>query len=215
MRLVYFIFLSFSLFISCNDNKQNSIEIYLLKNRKLNSEGVQINTIKDYNEMDTVKLKSYIPYTTFDTIKNDFIYSSKFEFKNEDLNIEPFIDNNEINSLDINNGKLVLNNSGARKLFKLRPSGRNGEQFVIKVNDSAVFSGYFYNSISSYGSDWNCINIDFSELVKDSTKTNYSFDFFKGNGIDFTKREKIDFKKYPELLEAFKESDRLKEDKNN
>lgn len=210
MRQVYLILITFLLLISCSDKKQNSIEIYLLKDRKLNSEGVQINTIKDYQKMDTMKLKSYIPYTTYDTIKNDFIYSSKFEFKTKDLNLKPLISDNEINSFNISEGKLILNNSGAKKLFKLRPSGRNGEQFVIKVNDSSVFSGYFYNSISSYGSNWNCINIDFSEFVKDSTKTNYSFDFFKGNGIDFTKREKIDLKKYSELLKAFEESNRLK-----
>ncbi|MCO6173621.1 hypothetical protein NHF50_01040 [Flavobacterium sp. NRK F10] len=201
--------------VSCN-LKEDKVEIYLLKSRMKNVNGVSLDKTPQYKQGDSIYLKKLMPETTVDTSKMKFIFAGKFEFKDDDIEAKPFITNDEILKLDTIKGKIEFSNSGGRKLLGLKPNLRNGTQFIITVNKNPVFSGYVWSPYSSNGANWFCIQYEDTQTAKDTTLNNYKFLFYKGLGTsDPKKREKIDFKKYPELLEAFKESDRLKEDKNN
>jgi hypothetical protein len=210
----YFLLAFTILFFSCK--KDDNVEIYLLKERKENKFGVEISKLKEYSKREGYEFKNFGEYTTIDTINKKILFASDFDFLANDLEAKPFITNDEILKLDTIKGKIEFSNSGGRKLLGLKPNLRNGKQFIITVNKNPVFSGYVWSPYSSNGANWFCIQYEDTQTAKDTTLNNYKFLFYKGLGTsDPKKREKIDFEKYPELLEAFKESDRLKEDKNN
>lgn len=195
---------------SCDNREKDNIEIYLLKERRDNIDGIKLSELSKYAEKNNINFTEFDSSTTYDTVNKKLIFASDFKFKQSDLKREPFIKNEEIIGLDLQDNKIEFSNSGGFKILKLKPNMRKGEQFVIVVNKKPVMNGYLYSPYSSNGSTWVCIQYDDFKTVNDSTLTSYKFSIFKGDGTsDRSKRESIDFAKYPELLEAFTKTDRI------
>lgn len=178
----------FSLFIvilinfSCQEkSKKSEIEIY---------------TLKSENEKTEV---------LYDSIQKEFLYAPKFEVSQNLLNEKPLIIGDEILCLDTVSGKIELSAEAINRIVALNPSMKHGIKFVICKNKEPLFTGYFWSSLSSYGSTWNCIEYNHTKKAVEPTK----FGIYKGNGIDPTKREKIDFTNYPILLKDFQDSGKV------
>ena len=199
---ILFLFISLN-FISCNKKSdEHSIEIYLLNDRIKSNDGIPISKIKDFKKMDTIFLKSISNIANYDTKTKEFIYAGKFEVNSEQINSSPLITNNEITNFNLKTNKIELSTSGATKIMNLKPSMKNGIQFVICDNKKPLLTGYFWSSYSSYGSTWNCIEFD-------QTSVNKKLNLYKGNGIDVTKRTHIDFNNFKEFVKVFKQTNKL------
>jgi len=178
----------FSLFIvilinfSCQEkSKKSEIEIY---------------TLKSENEK---------PEVLYDSIQKEFLYAPKFEVSQNLLNEKPLIIGDEILCLDTVSGKIELSAEAINRIVALNPSMKHGIKFAICKNKEPLFTGYFWSSLSSYGSTWNCIEYNHTKKAVEPTK----FGIYKGNGINPTKREKIDFTNYPILLKDFQDSGKV------
>lgn len=187
--------------VSCVETK-HSIEIYLLKERVTSNEGIPFSKTKDFAKMDSVNLDPIAKITNYDTIKKEFIYAGKFEVNPNQMDSNPLINDSEIINLNTKKGNLRFSETAIKKIKDLKAPMQNGIQFVICDNKKPLFTGYFWNSYSSYGSTWNCIEYN-NMNIKDELK------IYKGNGIDATKRTSVDFEKSKELIEAFKATNRL------
>lgn len=171
-KFIFFI-VATSLNFSCQEKtKLSNLEIYTLK-----AENVEIE----------------VPY---DSVSKEFIYAPKFAVSESLLNAKPLIVDEEIICLDTVSGKIELSTEAINKIINLRPSMKHGIKFAICKNKEPLFTGYFWSSFSSYGSTWNCIEYNHNKKVTSPVKLN----IYKGNGLNASKREKIDFKIYPELL---------------
>lgn len=211
MRKVLLSIIIVVLFLSCE--KKSQIEIYLLKDRKPNKYGVDVNLLEDYLKNQNIDIKDLPDSISLDTINKKIFFSTDFNFSTNDLSNEPLIVDDEIICLNLNENKIIFNNSGGRKILNLKTHLSRGEQFVITVDKKPVFNGYFYSMKSSNGSTWNTIEYDDFKTLKDTTLQKYSFSIFIGDGtININKRTSIDFKKYPILIDALTKSDRLVKD---
>lgn len=153
---------------------------------------------KNKIEIYTLKSDSELANIPYDSIQKEFLYAPEFEVKQNELNENPLITNEEILCIDIISGKIELSAEGVNKIIELNSSMKHGIKFAICNNKEPLFTGYFWSSYSSYGSTWNCIEYKHTEKVSKSVKLN----IYKGNGINPTKREKIDFKKHPNFLKS-------------
>lgn len=183
-KAYYFLFLiAVLLNFSCQQrNSKSEIEIYTIKS----SENENISVSRDSK-------------------KGEIIYAPKFEVTSDLINENPIITNDEILCLDIVSGKIELSSDAINKIVALNPSMKHGIKFAICQNKEPIFTGYFWSSFSSYGSNWNCIEYKHTEKATKPLKLN----IYKGNGIDATKREKIDFRNYPKLLQYFQDSGKV------
>jgi len=163
---------------------------------KIKSSNIEIFTLKSQEE------KLEVPY---DSVKKEFLYAPKFEVAKNLLNEKPLITDDEILCLDTVSGKIELSAEAINKIVNLRPSMKHGIKFAICKNKEPLFTGYFWSSFSSYGSNWNCIEYNHNKKVTAPVKLN----IYKGNGLNPSKREKIDFKLYPELLSNVIESGKI------
>ncbi|MEN2399120.1 hypothetical protein GKZ90_0004995 [Flavobacterium sp. MC2016-06] len=190
---------------SCVEPK-HSIEIYLLKERIKSNEGIPVDKIKNFDKIvDTVFLKTIGKTANYDTIKKEFIYAGRFEVNSNQIELNPLINDSEIINLNVQSSNLKFSESAIKKIKKLKAPMQNGIQFVICDNKKPLFSGYFWNSYSSYGSTWNCIEYN-------NIKINEELKIYKGNGIDATKRISINFADSKELIDAFRATNRLTDD---
>ncbi|WP_143065658.1 hypothetical protein [Flavobacterium urocaniciphilum] len=196
------------LLMSCDKKNQDSINVYLLKSRKRNLEGISLEKTEYYKI--NKNLDYLLPYTTYDSLNQSLIYASNFNYSLKDLHSEPIIKNEDIISLDTLNNLLVLNNKAGVKLLKMKPSRMHGEQFVMTLNNLPALNGHILNPHSSNGSTWISIQYDDFKTIKDTTLSQYKFSFFIGDGTSNRKgRKRIEFSKYPKLITAFKDSKRL------
>jgi hypothetical protein len=210
MKSRYILALVFLIICSCT--KKDKIEIFLLKERKQNLDGIQLSKAKHFISKDTVHLKYMTAMTTYDTVRQKIFYASNFKFEASDLQSTPFITNDQILLLDIKKNLLVLDNEAGWKLLKFKPSMNNGEQFVITINGRPELNGYLWNYRSPQGSSWNTIQYDDFKTIQDSTLKTYSFSFFKGDGTSSrATRKSVDFKKHESFLVAFREQGKLAE----
>jgi hypothetical protein len=138
-------------------------------------------------------------------LQKEFLYAPKFNVTQDLLNEKPLITDKEILCLDTISGKIELTAEAINKIVDLKSSMKPGIKFVICQNKEPLFTGYFWSSLSSYGSTWNCIEYNHSKKVSSSTKLN----IYKGNGMSISKREKINFNSYPELVRYLTESNKL------
>lgn len=173
-------FIIFSIY-SCQKKDDSKIEIY---------------TIKSLNE-------SKEPI--YDSLQKEFLYAPKFEATEDLLNSTPLIVNEDILCLDTISGQIKLSANAINKIVSLKPSMKEGIKFVICNNKKPLFTGYFWSSFSSYGSMWNSIEYNHTEIASQPTKLN----IYKGNGIDASKREKINFANYKELVQMLTESGKM------
>lgn len=178
--LIIIVLVIISLFWSCRGQNQAAIEIYLVN--RSNYESV------------------------YDNSKNEFIYADKFEAAKNDLKTFPLISESEIINIDTVAGTINLSKSGVDKIIKLQPNMKHGIPFAICVNRVPVFTGYFWSTFSSYGSTWNCIQYNHTEVVQSPT----DLLLYKGNGLNASRREKIKFSDYPELIHSLAENQKIK-----
>lgn len=196
-RLVFF---SFIIFISCQQ-KVDELEIYLLKQRVVSTEGIPISEARKIKEFKSI-YGEFNDDTNFDIINKRFIFGGKFDVKLSQLEKEPFIKDSEIKSIDTIKGEISFTKSASDKIKKLRPNMINGKQFAICLNKKVVFTGYFWSKYSSYLGTWNCI--EYNHL---DDKTNL-FSIYKSNGMNKI-RTKINFKEYYDLVKYLNDTNRL------
>ncbi len=196
--LLFLLFFAFS----CNNKKDDEFEIYLINKRIPSKNSVLISTLTKSEKFKD--LVNNVPKDTeIDTINNQIIFGGEFEVSNKYLNRKPFIEMNEIISLDTLNGEIMFSEKGSSKLNNLK-TNMKGVQFVICLNKKIIFTGYFWTTYSSYIGSWNCIEYD-------HTKKNNSnnFKIYKANGMNNNK-SKINFSSYPELIKFLKSRNKLK-----
>jgi hypothetical protein len=199
-------FIAFILtFISCK-KEEDKIEIYLLKDRILSSEGIPL--IEREGFLKTDKNLEFAKYLRYDTISKQMIYGGRFEVKTDDLLAEPFIEDEEIIEVNLNTSEFILSQKGKNKIKELKPSMKHGIQFVICVNRKPILTGYFRSNISSYILNWNYIGYDYINSSFD-TKNDINFVIRKNDGYLDWKPYKINLLDYPELVESLKKSRRL------
>lgn len=204
-KIILLSLLSIILF-SCS-KQESKIEIYLLKSRAKNIEGIPL---KEYVkkiewEIDTVSYK----YVTCDTFQNSFVYAGEFDISKSILEEKPFIEDKEIEYLDLKRNVIKFKKSAERKIGSLKGKMIEGHQFVITENGVPIFGGYFWSFFSSYKSNWNTI-LHVHKILNKEPKEDTEFPILKANGMN-KPDTKIDFKKYPKLIEALKKSNRIKE----
>jgi hypothetical protein len=202
---IILLLLSIILF-SCS-NHESKIEIYLLKSRAKNIKGIPLKEyIKEIEwEIDTTKYK----YVTCDTIQMSFVYAGEFDISKSILEEKPFIEDKEIEYLDLKKNVIKFKKSAEKKIGSLKGEMIEGHQFVITENGVPIFGGYFWSIFSSYKSSWNTI-LHVHKILNKEPKEDSEFPIIKENGMN-KPDTKIDFKKYPKLIEALKKSNKIKE----
>lgn len=203
-----FLFLAFLIF-GCSKPTHN-LNIYLLEKRVNNKFGITIDELINKKKLDHNLIDRFGKYTTFDTINNSFIYAGEFEILNCKLKPKPFILDSEINFLDLDKNKISFTKSAEIKIGSLSGKMREGIQFVITDNNIPIFGGHFWNTYSSYRSNWNSILYTPNILNKESNN-DLDYSLIYGMGMTSNLDNPINFKKYPELIKALKETNRLKE----
>lgn len=195
------------LIISCSKKPKHTIEIYLLKSRVENSFGIPISDYLKMNELDYVELKSF-SNATFDTVNKQIIYAGKFDILKGQLNDKPFIDNQDIKFLDIKRNKIIFTEKASRKIGLLAGKMNEGHQFIITDNRKPIFGGYFWSIYSSYGTNWNVISFR-HKIQNQPPKKELEYFILEGQGMSRLENY-INFNNYPQLIEAFEKTNRLK-----
>ena len=165
---IFYILFSLVL-VSCNQIQRNEnpkIEIYLTKSRIESYQGNPI-TKSIIDSLNLNKLGDRFDFNIIrlDTLNDDFVFAGEFKAEKSNLKEKPIINNSDIQSFNTNNGKLVLNSAGARKLSKLDYVGY-GKQFVLYIDGNPKLNGYFFSPIYSY---W-CSTYHYPYIPNEDTK---------------------------------------------
>lgn len=188
----------FILFFISSCQKRDKVEIYLLKEVKPNKIGIKYPSNDEYDT------------TTYDSLTKNYYKWTDFEYKESDLNKIPFISDSEILSLDTLNGIIKFNNGASQRIIKNTDGFQRSKQFVITVNNKPVMNGYFHNIYSSFGTDWNTIRFDDLKNIDKKDLEVYNFSMYMGKGLkNNLVKNKIYFGKYPLLIDALEETDRI------
>lgn len=191
--------LIFILFFVSSCQRRDIVEIYLLKEVKPNKIGVKYASNDEYDT------------TTHDSVTKAYYKWTDFEYMESDLNKLPFISDLEIVSLDTLNGIIQFNNAASQRIIKNTDGFQRSKQFVITVNNQPVMNGYFHNIYSSYGTDWNTIRFEDLKNIDKKDLEVYNFSMYLGKGLKNNHvKDKIYFNKYPLLIDALEETDRIK-----
>lgn len=193
-------------FISCGE--KHTIEVYLLNERIPNKYGVPVRSIKEFRD----GLNNYpddapnYEFATYDTIPKQIIFADAFAAPPRNKwQKKPFINDGEILGLNPSESKIKISKSGAIKIFNLKHDHGKGHQFIIADNGAPVMTGYFWNRFSSLESNADNILYLYST---DKSKEYYDFEMMRTNWKP-SYVKKTNFKNYPKLLAAFRESGRL------
>lgn len=200
--------LIFLFFISCS-KQEHMVEIYLLKSRAKNKIGISCDEFKKIKNSEGLTESNIGRFSTIDTINKKIIFAGEFDIYNSNLEDKPFIEDNEFEYLDLKNNKIKFSESAVEKILSLKASMREGIQFVVTDNKKPVFGGYFWNSFSSFGSDWNCISF-VHDIKERPEKEKFNHILYKGNGMGFWLDNHIDLNKYPQFLRALEETQKIK-----
>ena len=206
MKKNIILFLLVITFFSCS-KRESKIEIYLLKSRAENIKGIPL---KEY--VNTVEWKSdtaNFKYVTYDTIQREFIYAGEFDISKSILEDEPFIEDNEIEYLDLKRNIITFKKTAGKKIGSLKGKMREGHQFVVIENGTPLFGGYFWSLFSSYKNNWNTI-LHVHQIVNHEPKEDTEYPIFKENGMN-NPDTKINFEEYPKLIEALKRNNKIRE----
>jgi hypothetical protein len=205
-ELISILLLSFLLF-SCG-NHEEKIEIYLLKNRIRTTEGIPV---LEYVKLKNIKYVDNIENVkgcNFDSISSKLIFGGKFNVKKESLETEPLIANEDILKLNLKKSELILSEIGRKKIAQLKPNMKYGVQFAICVNRKPLLTGYFRSIYSSYIYNWNYISYDHYNKEKRIEKDT-NFVIRQNQDYESWKPILTELERYPELLKAFNETNRL------
>jgi hypothetical protein len=207
MKKILSILLLSSLLFSC-ENRDEKIEIYLLKNKVRTSEGipvleyVKLKNIKYDKNLENVKDCNY------DSISKQFIYGGKFTVEKENIETKPLIKDEDVLKLNLEKSELILSENAKNSINQLKPNMKNGIQFVICVNRQPLLTGYFRSNISSNIYNWNYIGYDYFEH-KTATIHDKNFVIRQNDGYEKWKPILCNLNEYPELISAFKNTNRI------
>ncbi len=206
-KIPYILLVSILLLVVACNRKQDTIAIYLLKERMPQTKGVPFLETELANKL-LPEERSMFAHTYFLEADSSLVYAGEFVAAQKDLQQTPLIANDEIIGFYAQTNALQLSTLGNAKMHAIQSDLRDGRQFAICVNDSIVFTGYFMNSDSSYPPSWNYI------VYSPDVDT-------KSDGVYTIERNDIfqdyhpylpDMQNYPKLLNAFSETNRLKDE---
>ena len=199
------------LFMSCQGGKKNpKIEIFLAKNRIETTLGVPY-TERNTNS-DTLAFFSSVydlnvirKDTSYTRAGLGIIHAGPFEAVKDQLELTPFIANENIIGFNDAEAELVVDSIAKRKLDSLPNETPSGRQFVLLVNGKPKLSGYFINMEYFQGGIYtNSIRY----INRFSTNSHPYILYRKGNEMTLKTEQ-------PELYKAFKQSDRILADDKN
>lgn len=132
----------------------------------------------------------------------------EFIVQKSDLIPEPFINDDQIIGLDIEKNNLILDSIAAKRIVNLKKDVVNGVQFAITVDNEIVFQGYFWSNLSSLCCPFIGVfpPMGSEELDEYVWTNNETFEI-----LSLNKNQKDIYTQ--ELIEAFRDSNRLIEDK--
>jgi len=178
--------------------KENCIEIYFYKEPILPENCVWYRDSKYYKNE---RFDFNKEYGIVDTIKNRISHGAYFKNNLSKIESKPFINNNEISLINnlktsfvINKIIKIQNTNYYRRLFNLK-------QFVLLLNKKPILNGYFICSTASTVCENTRILIYDPELYKNKLLL-WNFKDRKITDINLKKD-------YPELYQAFKNTNRL------
>ena len=209
MKNILSILLFSSLLFSC-ENHEEKIEIYLLKNRVRTTEGIPVLEYVKFKNIKYDKNLKNVKDCNYDSISKQFIYGGKFTVDKEKLETKPLITDEDILRLNLKKSELILSEVGKLKITKLKPNMKYGIQFVICVNKQPCLTGYFRSNISSNIYNWNYIGYDYFEH-KIATIHDKEFVIRQNEGYEKWKPTLSNLNQYPELVSAFRNTNRIKE----
>ena len=208
MKRIAFILLIIG-FASCNQkNNSDKIEIYLLNKKIRSVEGIPLKDASKFKYIDSLTLSTY-ESINYDTITNQFIYGGKFDAKLSDLEKEPLIEDSEILFLDIEKSELEFTNSAFQKFLNFKKTNNNHKQFAITVNKKPILTGYFRSKLTSYIFNYNYITFDES-ITENEKIENHPFKILYNDDFIKWKPKQINLNKYPDLINAFEKTNRIK-----
>ncbi|MGJ8667206.1 MAG: hypothetical protein ACSHW7_12625 [Patiriisocius sp.] len=198
------------------------IEIYLPKERIKTKDGVEIT--REWNFIESTRTDSSMihsnkllrEFARLDTVTDNYIYAGSYNADEDDLDINPFIYENEIISFDFETSELEISASGAEKLWNLQEDFIYSRQFIITADRKPILTGYFYGILSSsYVNHFYIFyeNGGFGEKkpVFENEKLRIEYNSKSMKGFFKTDKEKYDFKTIAEFYNAFKLSGRIAE----
>lgn len=207
MEKIFSILLISSLLFSF-ENHDQKIEIYLLKNKVRTSEGIPV---LEYEKLKNIKYDKNLENVkdcNYDSISKKFIYGGKFTIEKENIETKPLIKDEDVLKLNLKKSELILSKNAKSRINQLKPNMKNGIQFVICVNKQPILTGYFRSNISSNIYNWNYIGYDYFEH-KIATIHDKNFVIRQNDGYEKWKPILCNLNEYPELISAFKNTNRI------
>ena len=143
--------------------------------------------------------------TSYTRARLGIIHAGPFEAVKDQLELTPFIANENIIGFNDAEAELVVDSIAKRKLDSLPNETPSGRQFVLLVNGKPKLSGYFINMEYFQGGIYtNSIRY----INRFSTNSHPYILYRKGNEMTLKTEQ-------PELYKAFKQSDRILADDKN
>lgn len=193
------------------------IEIFLPKERIKTKDGTAIT--REWNFIESMRGDSSMirennilrEFARLDTITNNFIYAGSYDAKENDLEDNPFIYENEIISFDFQTSEIEISASGVEKLWDLQSNFNYSRQFVITEDRKPILTGYFYSSFSSsYVKHFFIMHESGNDEMKKPIfeKHKFRIEYNPESEYNFD-LDKYDFKSNTEFYKAFKESGKI------
>lgn len=136
--------------VSCveKENTDKKIEIYLTNKRIESYEGIKPENLKDTTKFKDLLERFNKIAIKLDTINNDIIFAGAFNANDEDLDVKPLINSNEILMFDFTSSKIIMKESVVKKIKDLdwKMGDDFGRQFVLCINKKPVFKWLFLSS---------------------------------------------------------------------
>lgn len=205
LNLIIILIIFFSI-IACKKSNEK-IEIYLLKERKLSTEGTPFLKLRMVDTL-SQEIKESLKYSSYDEKDSTFIFSGKFIAEKKDLNEKPLIADPDILSLNLKTNEIILSESGIFKIRKIKPNFKYSTQFVICVNNEPQLTGYFMNVYSSFPPTWNYIVYSNQKQTNDK-KIKERYFIEKNDKFKEFKPYLTNLKLYPKLINSFENTNRL------
>jgi hypothetical protein len=94
-------------------------------------------------------IELYILPNSKSIVKNGL--ATEFEINNIDLPTLPFIRDDDIEYYDTSHDKIFISQDAAKRISELKPKLNVGIPFVLTVDRQPILTGYFWNTVSSFG----------------------------------------------------------------
>ena len=196
---------------SCSQRKK--IEIYLTKENVLSYNTIPVLDADRFKQhldslSETIRLEEveYYKYKVYDTIKDKVVGKGKYLISKIPLEDYPIVFDEEIQSLNLINNELKIEESGINRIIKsLEPKFlRDGQQFVLTYDGIPIFGGYFVSGFSNGSVNWYSIQVLFGE-----SKFNQTISIDKCYCSNADSKLIPELNKQHALIEAFRATNRL------